>query len=311
MDYLFALQTIREAAPGFINLLFILVSEYLVILSFIAPAVIYWAFDKSAGATILLGYTFSYQMNQTIKNIACVYRPWIKDSRLFVEAHAVKSATGYSFPSGHTTTAASVYGGIGVWQKKRKTVVILMFFMVLLTAFARNWLGAHTLQDVVCAVVFTGIWLCFVTFLKYWIEKNPSKDTIILISGLCLDVLILLFVSLKTYPMDYNADGELIVVPYKMITDCYSAFGCFAGGLLGWWLERHFLNFSTDVSKKAKTIRIAVGIPVTLLMYLVLGKAFSFTGEHVCHLIKYFIIFMYLFYLHPLFITKAFERKGK
>ena len=308
MNYLFALQTIRESAPEFINLIFVIISEYFIVLSFIVPAVIYWNIDKSAGATIIVGYGLSYELNQTIKNFACVYRPWILDSRLHIDPHGAKSATGYSFPSGHTTTAASVYGGISIWQKKRTWVVVLMSFLVLMTAFARNWLGAHTLKDVLWAVLLVGIWLCIINFLKYWLLKNPARDTVLCFGGIAISVILLIVVSVKSYPVDYAADGSILVNPYDMLTDCYSGFGNFTGILLGWWLQRHFLNFSTQVSAKAKILRTVTGALVCLLIYLTFGKIFAFTGAHISHLIKYFTIFFYILYLHPLFFTKVMEK---
>ena len=112
-------------------------------------AIIYWSLNKSAGIKIAMGYSCAYSINQTIKNIACVPRPWILDSRLKVDSLAEGGATGYSFPSGHTVTAASVFGGVAAWQKKRPFIVVLMAIFTLLVAFSRNWLGCHTLKDVI------------------------------------------------------------------------------------------------------------------------------------------------------------------
>lgn len=311
MDYLFALQNIREAAPAFINYFFIFISEYFVLACFIFPSIIYWAFDKSAGATILFGYGLSFELNQTIKNCACVYRPWIKDSRLYVEPHAVKSATGYSFPSGHTTTAASIYGGFSVWQKKRKVVVVLMSLLILLTAFARNWLGAHTLQDVVCAVLLVALWLSLLYIIKMWIARKPARDTIVCFAGIAVALVLLVFACVKKYPLDYAADGTLLVDPYLMLTDCFTGFGCFCGSLLGWWIERHFIVFSTDVSKKRKVLRVIPGIIIGLMIYLLFGKIFAFTGSHFSHLIKYFSLFFYIFCIHPFVFNFIESRKDK
>lgn len=311
MDYLLALQTIRETTPDFINYIFIVISEYFIVLSFVIPAIIYWNIDKSAGATILLGYGFSYDLNQSVKNFACIYRPWVLDSRLHVDPHAVKSATGYSFPSGHTTTAASIYGGISIWQKKRTWVVVLMSLLILLTAFARNWLGAHTLKDVLWAIILVCIWLCIVNFVKYWLSENPSKDTILCFSGIALALVLLIILSLKTYPVDYASDGSILVNPYNMLTDCFTGFGCFSGTLLGWWLQRHFVNFRTEVERKFKVLRTLTGAIVCFSIYVFWGKLFSFTGEHISHLIKYFTLFFYIMYIHPLFFTKILERKEK
>ncbi len=44
----------------------------------------------------------------------CAYRPWIRDVRVLPAGDAIKTATGYSFPSGHTTTATPIYGGLAL-----------------------------------------------------------------------------------------------------------------------------------------------------------------------------------------------------
>jgi len=309
MDYLFALQSIREAAPGFINIFFVVISEYVILLGMIIPAVIYWCADKSGGATILFGYGVSFELNQAIKNFACVYRPWIKDPRLHVDPLAAKGATGYSFPSGHTTTAASTFGGIAEWKKDKKGVVAVMVIMILLTAFARNWLGAHTIYDVICAVIFVAVWLCMLYAIRYWVAKNPSRDTVVLIAGIVLAAILLVILCVKKYPVDYAADGSILVNPYDMLTDCFSSFGCITGSLLGWWLERHFIKFTTDVSKKEKWLRAVPGLIICLIMYFTFSKLFAFTGSHFAHLIKYFCIFFYTFFIHPLLFTKLFKSK--
>ncbi|MBQ8778017.1 MAG: phosphatase PAP2 family protein, partial [Treponema sp.] len=132
MDYLFALQNIRESAPEIINWIFLIISEVFLKGSVVFVAIIYWSLNKSAGIKIAMGYSCAYSINQTIKNIACVPRPWILDSRLKVDSLAEGGATGYSFPSGHTVTAASVFGGVAAWQKKRPFIVVLMAIFTLL-----------------------------------------------------------------------------------------------------------------------------------------------------------------------------------
>ncbi|MFR6582359.1 MAG: phosphatase PAP2 family protein [Ruminococcus sp.] len=56
------------------------------------------------------------------------------------------AATGYSFPSGHTTRATAMFGGSGLWfmEKKHSVVAGLLFVLVFLTMFSRNYLGVHT-----------------------------------------------------------------------------------------------------------------------------------------------------------------------
>ena len=310
MDYLYALQTLRESAPEFVNYFFLAVSEIFLRGGVIVAAVIYWCVDKSAGATITLGYCASYSVNQLVKNIACVYRPWIKDSRLHVDPLAASSATGYSFPSGHTVTATTIFGGMALWQRKRKILAVVLALVAVLVAFSRNWLGAHTIQDVLVAMCIAVIGLCVVSFLKKYVQGHPSSDIIICAVGSALSVLILVILSLKKYPLDYDEAGNLLADPYAMLTDCYTACGMTIGGLLGWVLERRFVRFSTQtLSKLVSIVRGTVGVVLFGLIYLGFGTVFSFTGPHWVHFIKYFAVIFFTIYLYPLIFTAVENRR--
>ena len=302
MDYLYALQCIREGCPSFINIFFVLISEVILKAGVIIGALIYWCVNKSEGITLLLGYTSTYQINQLVKNTACVYRPWIKDSRLHLAPEAVKTATGYSFPSGHTVTAASIFGGISVWQKKRKWLVVLMSLLILLVAFARNWLGAHTLTDVVTAICETAVVLIVVYALRYLVLTKRNFDTILCFGGIGIAVVLLIVLSLKGYPMDYDSNGILLADPYAMLTDCYTAFGMLCGTLLGWWLERRFINFSVEGKFSTRLLRFACGLIMILIPYLGSKYVFAIFGDHWCHLIKYFLVMIVATAVYPAII---------
>lgn len=311
MDYLYALQQIRESAPEFVNWIFLFVSEVFLISGPIVSGIIYWSFSKPDGAAIFLGYVGANFVNQTIKNIVCVYRPWILDSRLHIDKIASGSATGYSFPSGHTTTAASVFGGIAVYKRDKKWIVALMSLFIILVAFSRNWLGAHTLKDVVVAVLHTCVCLCIVNVLRCFLEKNKQTklDSWISVVVILVSAAILVFLSVKPYPLDYSDDGTLLVDPFKMLTDCYTATGMIIGGVLGWWLERHFVRFETDgIGKKRKFFRSLFGVICFVVLFLVLSPLLKFLGTHWQHFAKYFILAFFSIFVYPL-IFSAIENR--
>lgn len=119
-----------------------------------------------AGATMV---------TQLIKNIACVYRPWKQDARLQIAPEAAATATGYSFPSGHATLAASFYGNIAAYLKKySKWWILPCVLLTLLTAFARNWLGAHTPQDVLVGMMIALVVLLLSKYLLDWADGGQE-----------------------------------------------------------------------------------------------------------------------------------------
>lgn len=72
-------------------------------------AIIYWSYDKKLGEYLLVSLSFSRLANSFAKLTACVYRPWMSDPNVHPYEKAVESATGYSFPSGHITSATILF----------------------------------------------------------------------------------------------------------------------------------------------------------------------------------------------------------
>ncbi len=155
--YLYALQNFRETVGGFLTPIMDLITKLAVSSVLLAlAALLYWMIDKRGGSLMLLSYGLSSFVNQTIKLCVCAYRPWIRDSRIIPAGDAIVTATGYSFPSGHTQNAMSYYGSATIltW-KKRRWVAVIFIALILLTGFSRNFLGVHTPQDVVVAILET------------------------------------------------------------------------------------------------------------------------------------------------------------
>jgi undecaprenyl-diphosphatase len=116
-------------------------------------ALIYWCINKRTGEFMFLSLGFARLVNGFIKITACVYRPWIRDLRVTPINNGMKTATGYSFPSGHTMNAATVFGGGVVRKDIPRALHAVLGLLVLLVAFSRNYLGVHTPQDVLVGVV--------------------------------------------------------------------------------------------------------------------------------------------------------------
>ena len=83
--------------------------------------------------------------------------------------------------------------------------------------------------------------------------------------GAALTALFLVYISVKSYPMDYDEAGKLLVDPAKMMKDGYKDAGRILGVSLGWYLERRCVRFSTDVPVLTKVTRCGVGVLVLLL----------------------------------------------
>ena len=74
-------------------------------------AIIYWCVSKAFGTYLLMGWSANRIVNGFLKVTACVYRPWIRDARIVPYGDSMQTATGYSFPSGHSMNGASLFEG--------------------------------------------------------------------------------------------------------------------------------------------------------------------------------------------------------
>ncbi|MCR5613773.1 phosphatase PAP2 family protein [Treponema sp.] len=311
MDYLYFLQNLREGSMSWLTPVLYCISEYGVTLAFLIPLVIYWCIDKKAGKKIVFAYSFSLVFNDFVKNIACVYRPWIKDERLHHYSKAGKTATGYSFPSGHTVGASSSYFGIGLWQKNRKAVAAIFFILPFFVAFARNWLGAHTLQDV-CVGLAEGFLAAF--FMSKVIEyfDDDKKDVILLCASLLVVAVFYVVVMLKSYPIDYLADGSIAADPAKMKLDFIKMSGMFSGFIIAWFLERRFVKFDVPESVPAKIIVGSIGVGTAgLFLYVLVPFIFSKAGAEVKGFARYFITMIWTVCLYPLVFSSILKKIKK
>ncbi len=309
MEYLLELQNLRDACPAMLNYFFLGISEFISVGGILIAAYIYWCLSKRAGAYILFCFSGGYMLNQIIKNTACIYRPWISDPRIHLAEQAASSATGYSFPSGHTLSATTVYGGTGIYMSKNKPFVAFMALMIVLTAFARNWLGAHTLLDVSVAVLEGVIVLILNALIISWLVKkdesyggDPYKDkrsirnrAILMVIGLVFIIVSMIYIELKPYPMDYDASGNILVEPYKMITDCYTGAGMFSGFLIGWFIERRFIDYHLPYEKSQRGYRFIFGALGLIILYIAIAPLITIPFDsHISHLIKYFLVFFWV-----------------
>lgn len=209
---------------------------------------------------MFLNIGFSRFFMQVLKLTFCVYRPWIRCDKIV----PVEKASGYSFPSGHSVTAAANYGTVIERYRKYKPLCIFMGFMILLTMFSRNYIGVHTPQDVLVGALLGIIVVIIGSKVWEWIDKNPKRDYIIPCIGLIFTALFLAYIFFKSYPMDY-VDGSLLVDPNKMMIDGFKDAGRFLGVTIAWFLERRFVKFSLNVSAVQKVTRCCFGVLLIIL----------------------------------------------
>lgn len=309
MEYLLWLQNLRGGALD--NILLYVTDFIASPVMYVFIAIIYWCINKRSAIYLAMNISFGSMINQTLKNTFCIYRPWIKNPDIIPLESAKESATGYSFPSGHTQIASSEFLSIAIWQKDRKWVVGLCIFMTLLIMFTRNYLGVHTPQDVIVSLLISLIVIYFNYKLINWIDSGKNRDITVFLTGIVTALIVLIYVTLKPYPLEYSPDGSLLVNPSEMIIDCYMAAGCVTGFLIGWICERRIVNFTMINNRKMLVVRAVTGSIILLVYALFARTPLSLFHPYWGEFIYIALAFIYILFLHPLMFTSWEKRRKK
>lgn len=302
IDYLLMLQSFREATGDALSPFMLWASDVaLSFWPFTFTVLIYLVLDRAAGKRIMGGFALGTYLNGLLKLACCVYRPWIRDARVQPYGNSKASAGGYSFPSGHSTAVTTYFGGFGAWEWRRhKPLAVLCFAFVAVVLFSRNYLGVHTPQDVVvgCAASALMIWAAYK--LEAWTDADPSRDLTVLVAGVVLAVASGAFYLLKSYPMDYRADGSLFVDPTKMMIDSFQGLGLLSSYVICRYFERRGPDFEALLTKRQRLVAAAVFIPLLALWMRPARTALMATIDpRVANFVAIFCYVSFVFVLIP------------
>lgn len=255
LDILMYLQSIRNELLTGIFTFFTICTEVPVIT--VLTAMLYWCINKKAGQRILFALAGSLNINVAVKNIVKMPRPIGTKGLISLR---IQTATGYSFPSGHTQTATTFWTSM-ITQFKNIWIYIIGILMILGAGISRLYLAVHWPMDVIVGWIL-GIILS-ILFIKLFDYIDNSKNYYIL-------VIIMLIFGVCTY----FVGGE----------DFYKLFGLYSGFALGYMVEDTYISFSTEnkqrknifsksTSKiegiKGKILRFIIGIISLLIVYLI------------------------------------------
>ena len=300
IEYLLFLQdfrhSINDALTPFMEWASLFGISYILLL----PVFVYWCLDKRKGLFILAAWKISATLNALVKLTACVYRPWIRDPRVIPAGDSIKTAGGYSFPSGHTMTATPIYGGLAMFAGRRKWLRALWIAAILVTGFSRNYLGVHTPQDVLVGLALGALSLYAAVRLFDYLDRRPEMEDRVLLTGFVIGVLGLLYTTYKPYPMDY-VDGKLLVDPVQMSRTAWEDIGGLLALIAARYVERRWVRFSPAGLNKRGVVLCVLGM-IPLCFIIVGGKPFmvGFLGIRWGRLAAQTILFFYVMVLWPL-----------
>ena len=247
IDLLLWFQKIREALGPIAEQL----ADGISMLSTIAVFIlflVYWCMDRKTGRFGLLCFSLGQFMNQTCKAIFCIPRPWIRNEAIHPSEHAIESASGYSFPSGHSQTAMSSYGALIVNGNYGRVIRMILMICILLVGLSRNYLGVHTPQDVLAGFGMGILSIVIVAYIQKHKEKLCGFRSVI--AGICIVASATAYAVLK----QYSGSVEQAVL---MKEDAMKAYGFMAGTIVSaYYMQTN--SFTTDHLSIKQRIRRAV-----------------------------------------------------
>ena len=271
--------------------------EYVMIAVF---AVFYLWLNKEAGRYIGINFVTCLNWNPFIKNIFLRLRPYTSnpDIRVLkqVDPNAPLedvAAQGYSFPSGHSCNAATMYGSVAA-RFKKWWLWLLAAVLILLVGFSRVAVGVHYPTDVMAGWTLGIVIILVVSALQRVIKKKW-----------------LLFLILT-----------VILIPgwfFCASNDFFTGFGIQVGFFCGMLFDDRFVRFKDTKNVLYGILRVLGGMGIYLGLSSVLKLPFPAevreANDFLAHLIRagrYAVTTFVVSGLYPMLfnvIDKALDKK--
>lgn len=292
MEFLKVLESIRTPLLDRLFLLLTFFGEEVLVLAIIC--FLYWCYNKRLAYRICFSFFTSGLLVQTLKITFRVPRPWIKDPSFVPVEEAVSTATGYSFPSGHTQCATALYSTFA-WNTKKNRNRIICFIIIFSVMLSRMYLGVHTLQDV---LVSFGLTLILSYGTNYLINRFELLDKNYKITALILSIISIIVAVYSLILLR----GSIIDTKYA--ADCCKAAGAGIGFSLGWYIESTYIRFDEKAASPSKqVIKFLIGIGIAVLLKV--GLKFILGSTIPADMLRYFILVLWITVVYPYLLKRS------
>ncbi len=256
MEVLYFFESIRNPfLDAVMSVLTYLGSE----IAFLAFAMgVFWCVDKRRGYYLMTVGYIGVIINQFLKIMCMVPRPWVIDPDFTTVSGAQNDAGGYSFPSGHTQNSTGTYGGILLFSKKL-WVRIACIAMIVIVPITRMYLGVHTPLDVgvsllIGAVLVVGLYPVFEQT-----KKHPSLMYWLLGGFFLLSVAFAVFGMVYPFPAEVDTANL-----YELRKNSFTLLGAVAGVFIFYPIEKKFIRFDEKATVLGQIVKLVFGVALVM-----------------------------------------------
>ncbi len=211
-------------------------------LAIVLMAILYFGYKKQVGKKIMFFLLTSLTLNNSLKFLLRLPRPIGEAGIISLRA---ETATGFSFPSGHSQMAGTLYPSL-VNVIKKQWYTILSIVIVILVAISRVYLGVHYPIDAIVGA-FLGVAVVVGGEVLFKFYKNETY-----IFGITA------FVFLP-FAIIFLFDGDA-----QSAADFFKVYGLFIGVFTALEYEKKFINFKDSKVWKNRIIRVIGAIVIIL-----------------------------------------------
>lgn len=269
------LYGIAKTRSPLLNLVFSLIT-YLghEVVFIVVGMLLIWCVNKKYGYRFMSVFMVGNLLNQFLKALFMVPRPWVVDPDFRVVGddlgdswlNAKNAATGFSFPSGHAQSACMTLGGVAIYLKKWWGY-LLAAVLTVLVAYSRMYLGVHTLLDVAVGLVLGILTLVLVNALFHKLCDSNKSFAVLLILGNLLCAAMVLFLLASPAHADSHS-----------LKNAYVLLGTTMGFTFGWFFDAYVVKFETKAVWWVQIIKLVLGGLLVIGVRLGLKSLFKALG---------------------------------
>ncbi len=248
---------------GFFQTVTMLGEEYFYI---VILALVFWCIDKRYGYKLSFAFLLSGVINGILKSIVSAPRPIGAEG---IRSLRVETATGTSFPSGHTQNITSFLVSL-MKQLRRGWVYAVGSVLILLVAVSRLYLGVHWPADVLGGIIIGTAAVLLADAAFEFAEKRKTKW-----------LHLLLLVPVMAAVIVWNENADLV-----------KTAGTFSAFLIGFSIESKWIKFDTKATLAKQAVKFVLGIAVTLALKE--GLKMLFPEGPVFDYLRYLIIGLWI-----------------